>query len=260
MKKLLCFVAFPLLLTSCDKASPDRDSDPGEVGYRLEFGQDFNPGRNFVDDFGISIALVMDVSGSMKEPPRTGGEAKYIQAAQAVTTIARYLEGLVAQQPDLKIQVAVFTFNTQVRSLMPMTVLDPEGIRRLKDIARPESFYPDDKTAIGLAIEAGAGALAQSGTILNSLIVVTDGENTAGIEPVDAIDALYHNRNSASTADLKVTTSTQLLSFVGFDIESPQFQTFHEMGARVTSAANQAELEASLKALLEADITKLEGR
>lgn len=262
MKNRLPLAFLPLLiLISCDGPSKKafQGASAEDTGYRLQFGHDFNPGMNFVDDFGISVALIIDVSGSMKDPPQTGGAPKYIQAAQAMATVAGYLETLAQQQPDLKIQVAVFTFNSRVIQLMPMTTLDHEGIRQLKAIARPESFLPEDKTAIGLAIEAGARVLAQSGTILNSLIVVTDGENTAGIEPVDAIDALYHDRNTASTEDLRVTTSSQLLSFIGFDIKSAQFQTFHEMGARVTSAANQGELESSLKTLLEADITKLEG-
>lgn len=252
MKKLLFLALVPLLLTACSEPEPDE--------YRLDFGSDFPTGMNFVDDFGISVALVIDVSGSMEDPPRSGGPAKYIQAARAMATVAGYLEQLATQQQDLKIQVAVFTFNKEVAALMPMTVLDGPGIQKLKEIARPESFLPNDKTAIGLAIEAGARALAQSGTILNSLIVVTDGENTVGVDPVEAIEALYANRNTASTEDLPVTTASQLLSFIGFDIESLQFQTFHEQGARVTSAANQEELEQSLKALLEADITKLEGK
>ncbi len=44
-----------------------------------------------------------------------------------------------------------------------------------------------------------------------------------------------------------------------FDISESKFGKYHQMGARVTSASNQEELERSLRALLEADITKLEG-
>ena len=74
------------------------------------------------------------------------------------------------------------------------------------------------------------------------------------------MDAIYANRNTATTKDYAVMTSTQLVSFVGFDVTSPQFGRFHEKGARISSADNQAELEQGLRAFLEADITKLEGK
>lgn len=263
MKNLLPLLLSVVFLTACDdseypalsEGSPFSLSD----GYVLRFGPDFEVGRNFIDDFGISVALVVDVSGSMFDPPETGGDPKYVQAARALETVVAYLERLTASQSDLKIQVALLKFSNAVDTLLPMTVLDEQGLAQLKALARPESFEPDGGTAIGRAVEAGAEALAQSGTIFNSLIVVTDGENNGDPDPVAAIEALYTNRNSASTNELRITTSTQLLSFIGFDIESPQFQVFHEQGARVMSAGNQTELETSLKALLEADITKLEG-
>lgn len=251
-----------VLLSSCEDempatvaTSPFSSSD----GYILNFGDDFETGRNFIDDFGISISLVVDVSGSMYDPPATGGDRKYIQAARALATVTDYLEALTASQPDLKIQVALFRFSSGVESLLPMTPMNADGLAQLRSLATPETLSPDGGTAIGKAIEAGATALAQSGTIFNSLIIVTDGENNGEPDPFQAIAALYSNRNTATTMDTTVTTATQLLSFIGFDIDSPQFQTFHEMGARVMSAGNQEELETSLKALLEADITKLEG-
>lgn len=263
MKNLLTLLLFVVLLTACEDSDSQVLSEDSPFlaseGYVLRFGPDFEAGRNFVDDFGVSIALVVDVSGSMYDPPATGGDPKFVQAARALETVATYLEGLTASQPDLKIQVALLKFSNDVETLLPMTVLDAGGMAQLKALARPESFEPDGGTAIGRAVEAGAEALAQSGTIFNSLIIVTDGENNGDPDPVAAIEALYRNRNTATTHEVRITTATQLLSFIGFDIDSPQFQTFHEQGARVMSAGNQTELEDSLRALLEADITKLEG-
>lgn len=240
------------LLVSCSPGSQP-------AGYVLQFGSDFDVGRNFVDDLGISVVVAVDVSGSMIDAPQSGGEPKYVQASQALATVTAYLGALTQTQPDLKIQLAILKFSGRVETLLPLTIVDQATLDRLRVLSRPENFLPDGGTAIGKAVEAGARILAQSGTILNSLIVVTDGENTDAPSPVEAIQAVYANRNSASTSEVTVTTSTQLLSFIGFDIDSPQFQTFHDLGGRVTSAANQAELESSLKNLLEADITKLEG-
>lgn len=240
-----------------EKKEEVRTETPPE-GYALAFSDDFDAGMNFVDDFGISIVLAVDVSGSMADSPAGGGDRKYIQATNALITVSDYLMGLAEKQSDLKIQVALLRFSDKVEVVLPMTLLDEGGYARLRQMCAPANFAPGGGTAIGAGLQKGSELLAQSGTIFNSLIVVTDGENNRQPEPADVIDAIYANRNDKSTDAMKVRTSTQLLSFIGFDIESPQFDLFHRLGGRVTSASNQAELEDSLKALLEADITKLE--
>ena len=224
----------------------------GTKGYVLQFGKDFKPGLNSVDDVGISVAIILDVSGSMGDPPRTGGDPKYLQASRAFATITSYLEGLTQRQKDLKVQVTLLKFSNGVDTVLPMTVLNAVGIEKLKVASSPDNFHPDGGTAIGAALEAGSQALAQSGTIFNSLIIITDGENNVDPDPLEVMDAIYSNRNSATTGDFAVTTSTQLVSFVGFDVSSPQFGRFHDKGARISSADNQAELEQGLRSFLEA--------
>ena len=56
----------------------------------------------------------------------------------------------------------------------------------------------------------------------------------------------------------EVITDTQLISVIGFDIDSPKFAKLRDLGARLSSAGNREELGAGLRDLLEADITKLE--
>lgn len=245
---------FAAALLGCTARQPP----PG--GYVLQFGKDFKPGMNSVDELGLSIVLVVDVSGSMADAPANGGSPKFVQAARAFGTITGYLEKFAARQKDLIAKVAILKFSAGVTVVLPLTILDAEGLARLREAAaNPDNFKPEGKTAIGSALEAGSEILAQSGTIFRSLIVVTDGESNTGPEPSEVIDAIYANRNSASRPDLPVSTSTQLLSFVGFDTNSATFGAFQTRGARVTSAADQASLEASLQSLLEADITKLES-
>lgn len=141
-----------------------------------------------------------------------------------------------------------------------MTLLNEEGIGKLVDAVDIRNFEPDGGTSIGLAIEAGSCVLAQSGTILNSLIIISDGENTGTLTPDKALEALYANKNTASTEEYTIITNSQMVSFIGFDIGSGIFNNLNKMGARVMSASNQNELENSLKSLLEADITKLENK
>lgn len=265
MKKILALCAASLLvLAACGGGSgaprPGRSPFAGTPGYVLQFGDDFKPGMNSVDDFGISVVIAMDVSGSMSERPRSGGDAKYLQATRALSTVAGYLEGLAARQKDLKIRVSILKFSDDVDIVLPLVTMDADGVARLNAAINPDNFLPINKTAIGRAMEVGSKILAQSGTIFNSLIVVTDGENNVNPDPRDVMKAMYSNRNTATTSDFKVSTSSQLVSFVGFDVQSKQFDDFHQLGARITSADSQTEIEDGLRSFLEADVTKLEGK
>ena len=263
MVSMLAAVLLVATLGSCaprKAVATGKARPPAAAGYTLRFEKDFKAGMNSVDELGMSVVLLVDVSGSMADPPSGGGEPKYVQAAQAFGTIASYLESFAAGHRDLVVRVAILKFSDKVTLVLPLTTLDASGTEALSAAAsNPKNFYPEGKTAIGSALEAGSAVLAQSGTILRSLLVVTDGESNVGPEPAEVIDAIYANRNSAWTEDLPVATDTQLLSFVGFDTGSESFGRFQEKGARVTSAQDQAGLESGLKGLLEADITKLEA-
>lgn len=256
MKKYILAIFAVLLLAGCVK-KPEGPASK-KYDYVIDFDDNFNSGMNSVSEMGISIVIAVDVSGSMSSPPSSGGDEKYIQATNALTTVAEYLENLAKNQKDIKINVAVLKFNTQVETVLPITSLNADGITKLKSVCVPTKFQPGGNTAIGLAMEKSSEILAQSGTIFNSMIIISDGENTSGTHPSVVVKAIYENANNKSTNDIVISTSTQLISFIGFDISSSKFGGLQSNGVRVTSAGNQEELQDRLKNLLEADITKLE--
>jgi hypothetical protein len=271
-KTFFILLAVLLVLIGCGGPAPSNSSSApapkqhkspfeGTSGYILQFDKEnFKTGLNAVDDFGISVVIAMDVSGSMADSPRAGGEPKYIQATKALNTVANYLEGLAQKQKDLKIRVCLIRFSGGVDIVLPLTTLDVNGVAKLNEAINPKNFRPDGSTAIGKAMEVESEILAQSGTIFNSMIIVTDGENNRDPDPRDIMKAVYSNRNNITTDDYTISTSTQMVSFVGFDVQSSQFEEFRSLGARIASADSQAEIEAGLKSFLEADITKLEGK
>ncbi len=229
--------------------------------YVLKFGDDFKPALASRDDLGITVELAIDVSGSMSDSPDSGGAAKYVQASQALGRVVEVLGRLVRNAPEGQVlKVGLLSFNQEVAELLAPTTMDVEGIARLAAlVGDPKNLMPGGSTAIGEAIQLGAARLSQSGTILRSLVVVTDGENTAGVAPAWALSALSGNRNSASMPDYAVYTSSILVSFIGFDVDSGIFEPLSRYGARVLSASDQAQLESALSGLLEADVTKLEA-
>lgn len=244
---------------SCNVSSSTRPAK-----YSLQFSPDFQPALSFRDDLGLSVVVAIDTSGSMSDRPASGPQvAKYVQASGALSEVLKVLGGLVAPQKDgssLLVKLSLISFSDEVRVLLPPTVLSKASLAQLEAFAaNPGNFQPGGSTAIGAAVEKGTEILAQSGTIMRSLLVITDGENTKGVVPESVLDAVYQNRNSASTKDVPVTTSSTLISFIGFDIDASRFSGLATKGARVTAASDQAELVSELRGFLEADITKLES-
>ncbi len=258
---VLCLVA--CLLASCTGRSGEMEEKEQPLfdkkdGYILNYSEDFDKARNAVDDFGVSFVIAVDVSGSMSSRSETNRDAKYIQAANSLKSIALFIKELKEDNPDILINVGVLSFSSTVQTVMPFTKMNDEGIDRFVDISVPRNFSPEGSTAIGKAIESASEILAQSGTILNSIIVITDGENNVKPEPELVIDALYKNRNNISTESFRVLTSTQLISLISFDIDGGLFSKYIQQGVKVLSANDQKELEDTLKDLLVADISKLE--
>jgi hypothetical protein len=230
-------------------------------GYVLQFGEDFKSLLASRDDLGVSVVIAVDVSGSMASIPAAGGKPKYVQAAAALMRVVDVLERLSRDSPPGQVlKAGLLVFNEDVRPVMSLTELDGAGIAKLRALAEdPWNFKPDGSTAIGAALERSVEWLSQSGTILRSAIVVTDGENMTGPAPAAVLAAVRADRNSASTAEIPVATNSILVSFIGFDIDAGRFAAIEREGARVLAAADQAELAEVLSSVLEADIGRLEA-
>lgn len=258
---ILAFLLFRLMAGRPAVEPASAPAAETEDTYALRFGEGFLPQYASRDDLGISVVLAVDSSGSMADVPAAGGGPKYRQAAEAFGQVVDVLERLTRDSPEGQvIKAGVLVFNSEVREVMPLTTLDSGGLARLRSLVRdPATFRPGGQTAIGAALERGVEWLAQSGTILRSVIVVTDGENTTGVAPAWVLSAVYNNRNTASAPDLPVFTNSTLVSFIGFDIDAGRFRALERYGARITSASDQAQLAAVLSNLLEADIRKLES-
>jgi Ca-activated chloride channel homolog len=121
------------------------------------------------------IMVVLDASGSMKEP--APGGTKMAAAKKAVRT-------LVAAMPaQAEVGLTVYGANTgssasdkpagckDVKVVHPVGPLDKAAITRAADAAQPRGYTP-----IGQALRTAAGALPKEGP--RSVVLVSDGEDT----------------------------------------------------------------------------------
>jgi hypothetical protein len=82
--------------------------------------------------------------------------------------------------------------------------------------------------------------------ISRHVVVITDGENTDGPRPEEAMEAL---RAEALAAGASVS-----VHFVAFDVGAEVFAPVKARGASVAGAADGVELERQLKSILEEEI------
>jgi Ca-activated chloride channel family protein len=133
--------------------------------------------KEVVKGEGIDIALVLDISGSMRaldfEPEDRLGVAK--------RTIEDFVEG---REQD---RISLVVFAARAFTQCPLT-LDYDVLTGFLD--EIEVGLIDDGTAIGLGIATGVKRLAQSEAESKVLILLTDGvNNVTTIDPLTAADA-----------------------------------------------------------------------
>ena len=120
--------------------------------------------------YSDNVVIVLDGSGSMKEPMRSGGMAKMAAAKQALHAVLSQLPGTT------QVGLLVFSASTRKDWLYP---LGPQDAKRLE--AAIDSIRPGGGTPLGEYIKKGADRLLQQrakqfGYGSYRLLIVTDGE------------------------------------------------------------------------------------
>ncbi len=196
---------------------------------------------------GLAAAIVIDVSGSMKDAVRgeDGRKERKIEIArraarELVEQFARYAE----EHKDEPVLLGIFEFSERSGEddTRPIISVGPP------DRARAESalagLRAEGGTPIGNAMIAAKRELDRTGLTRRHLLLVTDGENTDGFEP-EKVAAAINRRPEAERPSIY---------FVAFDIDASRFKGVRDAGGLVLAAANARELNDTLDSLLRGKI------
>jgi len=189
---------------------------------------------------GLAAVVLVDVSGSMHDRIK-GERRRKIEAAQAaaidlVGAFARYAEA----HKDTRVLVGVHEFSARAgepaaREVIPLgtpnAVTAGDAIRAMRT---------GGGTPIGDAMAEARVALDKSGLERRHLLVVTDGENTNGLDPAVVATVLEKQPEEAKAA----------LYFVAFDVDADTFTPVKNAGALLLSAKSGAELASTFDELL----------
>ena len=129
---------------------------------------------NLIQQQGIDIAMLLDVSGSMQA---VDFEPNRLEVARET------IDDFIAGRTGDRVSLIIFAGTAHTR--IPLT-LDHNIVRESLKGVTTESVYQDG-TAIGMAVSVGLNRLEKSDAASRIMILVTDGDNNAGtIDPVTA--------------------------------------------------------------------------
>lgn len=187
------------------------------------------------EGLGASVAILLDQSGSMEDPPASGGtRGKYLMAREALAEVLAQTDSFVARQPGFPVNVGLYTFDSGVRPVLPIAAFDRGALDRALD----QLPAPDGNTAIGDAMERATADLYRAGTIRKYLLVVTDGENTAGRDPGEVAREIARRSEGAVR-----------LFLVAFDVDAEKFAFVPAVRGTVIEARDAVALRAGLDTL-----------
>ena len=187
---------------------------------------------------GIAAAVLIDTSGSMKETVRDANgrpQAKLDIARRCVSAIVRQTAGFAKDEPNTPTVIGIYEFSSRGQSVVrPVTAIAaPDAAAADRALA---SLQPSGNTPIGQAMIQAKKDLDATKLARTHILIVTDGENTAGFEPGDVMWAVSRLPDEQRPG----------IYFIAFDVAASVFQPAKDAGALVLPAANEQELRERL--------------
>jgi len=219
-------------------AAPDNPSPVSELDRAL------TPQGTPAARDGLAAAILLDVSGSMEQPPGRGGVPKIVSARRAALDLVEQFARYADDHAGEPVLLALYEFSGRAgepdcREVIAMGA--PDRARAASAIA---AMRAGGGTPIGHAMVAGKRALDATGLSRRHLLVVTDGENTTGPDPAEVAVAITR----------RPAPEQPSVYFVAFDVSASRFNGVRDAGAFVLEAANARALNDTLNTLLREQI------
>ncbi|MSU51681.1 MAG: VWA domain-containing protein [Opitutus sp.] len=196
---------------------------------------------------GIALAVILDTSGSMRRPiagsPGRADDVKFRIAQRALLKVITRLETFAKNpsSPPLSISTYVFSGQEAVRAL-PLAPFNAASARQwLAAMKSPEAATP-----LGDALALAGRDLLAVNAISRHMLVLTDGANTAGRNPITALVEL-----NATAGKKKTPVGVHVVTL---DLNPQIFSGLKAQGATLIGATNEAELNARFDFILEQKI------
>ena len=209
---------------ACDGSRRNRaisDEDASSAPYQSEVEE----------GLGAAVAILIDTSGSMKQEAPGDSRPKATVAREALERMFDATEAFIAKRPDFAVKVGIYSFSSDATTVLPMQPFNRAVIRDA--LLRVPS--PGGGTAIGEAMYTARPDLYRAGVFRKYLLVVTDGENTAGRSPERVAQEIFQKSEHAVA-----------IYFVAFDTSADRFSFLKQVQGDVIGAGSGPELTKAL--------------
>ncbi len=185
---------------------------------------------------GLAVAVLVDRSGSMSESIDGSVERKEHIARRAISKAFDATKVYAAKRPDYPVKVGLIAFAGEAEIVAPIEIYS-EG-KLLDALDRIPFAYGE--TAIGDAIGLARVALMGAGMTRKHIIVITDGDNSVGVEPKQAV------------AD--VMNDGIMVHVVAFDTDASKFAYVADNNGTILSAHSDKGLVKALQQIYQKKI------
>jgi hypothetical protein len=230
-------------------ARRERDSSPSESSADAPAASSaidraLTPETTPAERDGLAAAILIDVSGSMKQEAGGSGPAKIVSARRAALDLVDQFARYADEHKGEPVLLGLYEFSQRSGEPDCREVIAMGPPNRARAAGAVAAMIADGGTPIGNAMITGKRALDATGLSRRHLLVVTDGENTNGPEPETVAAAITR----------RPATERPSLYFVAFDISANRFDGVRNAGGLVLEAANARALNDTLDALLRGKI------
>ena len=240
-KLLLRMLALSLLVSGCKVERASRPEPGAKVSNPIEEMLRSSPVGEQRE--GIAAVILVDTSGSMaKKVVGAGGELtpKIEIAQRSVIDLVSQFERYARENPEKTISLGIYEFSSRKNQAPVREVLK----NRAPDlsVAKPaiNRLTAGGGTPIGDAMIVAKQALDGTSLSRRHMVVVTDGENTQGYNPVDVTDVLSRERTEQRVS----------IYFVAFDVAADSFNGVRAAGGLILGAANESDLKQAIDFIL----------
>lgn len=198
---------------------------------------------------GVAVAIVYDTSGSMKDLVRDASgkwSPKYKIANRALESIANQIQAFAAPSGSgsgRKVHAGLYVFDGS--GCKPAVPMGPFDSQAMIDWAR-KFKSPGRGTPLGLALQTAGKEVLKSDLSRKHVLVITDGINTVGADPVETLPEVKKLAESKQ-ASLQ-------FHFVAFDVNAKLFDPIRKLGVTVVGASDEKQLNTQLETIMQRKI------
>jgi hypothetical protein len=232
-----------IAVKSCDRPAPPTSSDSTPIPVTNPIQDALRQSNPAPSREGIAAVILIDTSGSMRETVRgaDGNLQPKIKIAQkSALDLVNQFDTYARAHPDQNITLGIYEFSQRPPSpaARPIVNMGPPNPAAARSAIM--NMVPNGDTPIGDAMIVAKKSLDATGFSKRHILVITDGQNTAGYSPADVTQVI-----SGLSGDDRAA-----VYFVAFDVAASTFNSVRNAGGLVLAASNETDLKGTLDYVL----------